>query len=85
MNFPNNIVRYIRASDAPVIVTWFVAATDDLSDNPDLQSNHNSGERFGVGDPVATVSYTVTDEAGNTATNSFTISVIVGKFLYSNG
>ena len=68
------------AADAPVKVTWSVAATDNFGITPDLRSNHNSGETFGVGDPVATVSYTVTDEAGNTATNSFTISVIVGKF-----
>ena len=79
-NVPDNIIKYIAsAANAPVEVTWTEPiATDNSGLIANLQSNHNSGETFGVGAPVATVSYTATDEAGNSAVASFTISIIVG-------
>ena len=63
-------------------MTWTEpVVTDNSGLTPDLQSNYNSGETFGVGSPVVTVSYTATDEAGNAAVASFTISVIVGQYV----
>ena len=85
--FPDNIVKYIASSnDAPVAVSWTEpTATDDSGVAPTLTPTHTSGTEFDVGIPSATVTYTATDAAGRTAIQSFTISVIVGKFrLFSN-
>ena len=83
-NFPDNIVKYIASSDdAPVAVSWTEpTATDDSGVAPTLTPTHTSGTEFGVGNPSATVTYTATNAAGRTASNSFTISVIVGKLNY---
>ena len=84
-SFPGDITKYIAsAANAPVEVTWTEpVATDNSGVTPSIQSDHNSGQTFGVGDPIATVIYTITDEAGNTAMDSFTISVIVGELFIS--
>ncbi len=57
-------------------VTWIVpTATDNCSATaPVITSSHNSGAVFPVG--TTTVTYTATDDSGNSATCSFNVTVI---------
>ncbi|MCX6182806.1 MAG: HYR domain-containing protein, partial [Bacteroidetes bacterium] len=59
-------------NDCTPVVTW---STPVSADNCafTVTSSHNSGDRFSVG--TTTVSYTVTDASGNTASCSFNVTV----------
>ncbi|MFI0425313.1 MAG: HYR domain-containing protein, partial [Flavobacterium sp.] len=74
-NCPTNITVNDTATPCNSIATW-VAPTvaDNCSTNITVTSNYASGSVFPDG--VTTVTYTVTDEAGNTSTCSFTVTVL---------
>jgi hypothetical protein len=54
-------------------VSFEVSADDDVDGPVDVTCDHNSGERFPIGETV--VRCTAEDSAGNTAEESFTITV----------
>jgi len=54
-------------------VTWTVPTTSDNCPDEVLTSMAGSGDTFGIG--TTTVTYTVTDVSGNTATCSFDVTV----------
>jgi Tol biopolymer transport system component len=69
---PNNMA--IQAtSNNPSPVTFSVSATDDKDGSVTPICSPKSGSNFAIG--TTTVSCTVTDNAGNTATKSFTVTV----------
>ena len=73
------IIQFVNsAADLPVAVTWTVTATDNSGVAPTLSQTARPGDTFPLGDTVVT--YTATDGAGNTATASFTVRVILGRF-----
>ncbi len=55
------------------VVTWAEPVSGDNCPGETVVSSHNSGDTFNVG--TTTVSYTVTDAAGNTASCSFDVVV----------
>ena len=57
-----------------VNATWVAPTATDNCDNVTVTSDYNSGSCFPIG--VTTVSYTATDDCGNTVTCNFTITVI---------
>ena len=68
-----------RTSNVPfgttsLIVFWMEpTATDDSGQVPNVIASHQSGDAFPVGPMV--VSYTATDQAGNQAACTFTITI----------
>jgi len=60
-------------SNNPSPVTFSVTATDDTDGSLSPACSHNSGDNFPIG--VTTVTCTATDAAGNTDSESFTITV----------
>src|SRR4029453_8521280 len=54
--------------------SWTAPTASDNCPGVSLGSNHNPGDTFPVG--PTTVTYTATDGAGNTATCSFTVTVV---------
>ena len=58
--------------------TWTVpAASDNCSSTVAVSASHNPGDAFGIG--TTTVTYTATDDAGNTGVCSFAITVTDGQ------
>jgi hypothetical protein len=55
------------------IVNYNVTATDNLDPNPTVECNPASGSLFGGG--TTTVECTATDEAGNSSTGSFNVTI----------
>ena len=76
---PSNIVERIdngaRDSVAPasVMVNWEEPTATDNSGVQTLTSSHASGSLFPVGDTEVT--YTSTDQSGNVANQTFTVTV----------
>ena len=61
------------------VATWTpITATDNDGMSPRLTQSHRSGDFFQVGDTI--VSYTFTDQSGNSAFCSFTVNVRIGKY-----
>ena len=78
-NCPSNITVYTGTGNAQCsqTATWTAPTVTDNCGGfsvPDLVSTHNPGDVFPVG--TTTVTYTATDGAGNTATCSFTVTVV---------
>ncbi len=72
-NMPANIVYNEQDANCGESIHWNVpAATDNCQVN--LVASHNPGDVFPVG--TTTVTYTATDNAGNSATASFDITVV---------
>ena len=65
------------SSSAPVAVSWTAPTATDFYDVT-LTSTHNPGDTFQIGNTPVT--YTATDEAGNTAQASFTVFIILGMW-----
>ncbi|MFK7933149.1 MAG: HYR domain-containing protein, partial [Saprospiraceae bacterium] len=72
-SFPNNIVTSAEANSCSVNVPWTVPTAEDDCGTATLNSNRTPNTPFDVGSH--TVTYTATDDANNTATRSFTITV----------
>ena len=60
------------------VVNWTQSTATDNSGIQTLTSTHNSGENFTIGNN--TVTYTATDDAGNTETCTFFV-IVFGKCL----
>ena len=71
INAPSNIFRESTSSSG-TSVTFSVTATDNGVNVP-VSCNPSSGSQFPIG--TATVTCTATDNAGNTASRSFTVTV----------
>ena len=70
---PANITQSNDAGICGAAVSWTAPTGTDNCTVASLTSTHSSGDTFAVG--TTTVTYTVTDLAGNTATSSFTVTV----------
>ena len=70
---PSDITQSNDAGICGAAVSWIAPTGSDNCTVASLTSTHNSGDTFEVGN--TTVTYTVTDLAGNTATSSFTVTV----------
>ena len=60
--------------DCKAVATWVDPVVSDNCSNTTLAGSHVSGSRFNSG--ITTVTYTATDDCGNSASCSFTITVI---------
>ena len=70
---PSNITQSNDAGICGAAVSWTAPTGTDNCTVASLTSTHDIGDTFAVG--TTTVTYTVTDLAGNTATSSFTVTV----------
>ncbi len=70
---PSNITQSNDAGICGAAVSWTAPTGTDNCTVASLTSTHDSGDTFPVG--TTTVTYTVTDLAGNTASSSFTVTV----------
>lgn len=73
MNVPASITQNNDAGQCGANVSWTAPSTMDNCSGAVLTSNHNSGDMFPTG--TTTVIYTVTDGSGNTAVDSFMVTV----------
>jgi HYR domain len=73
---PSNITVYTGsgATTCDATASWTAPTASDNCPGVSLGSNHNPGDTFPLG--PTTVTYTATDGAGNTATCSFTVTVV---------
>jgi len=73
---PANIVTSLplNSTDIGTVVNFTVSATDNCDANPTVIAVPPSGSTFSVG--TTTVNATATDASGNTATGSFTVTVL---------
>ncbi len=70
---PEDITVSTDAGTCDAVVTWTNPVNMDNCSIATVISTHNSGDTFPLG--LTTVTYTVTDDAGNTATCDFEIAV----------
>lgn len=74
-NVPANITVAARATSCDAVVTWSaLTLADNCTAQPTVTSTKASGDVFALG--TTTVTYTGVDAAGNTATSSFTVTVV---------
>jgi len=73
INVPANIT-VDAVSPAGAVVSYVVSATDGITPNLAVTCNPPSGSVFGIG--TTTVTCTTADAAGNSATASFTVTVL---------
>ena len=78
LTVPGNISITIDAGESSGRATWDIPTVSDNSGNFTLTSSHQPGDMFDIG--PTTVTYTLTDAAGNTVTASFTVFVR-GRYL----
>ena len=76
ISLPSDIVTTLplNSNDTGKVVDFTVSATDNCDADPSVSAVPASGSAFAVG--TTTVNVTATDESGNTATGSFTVSVL---------
>ena len=72
-NCPTNITLN-ATSNCQAIANWAAPMVSDNCPNPNIISNFSSGATFPFG--TTTVTYNATDASGNTATCSFTVTII---------
>ena len=70
---PTDITQAAAAGVGSAIVTWTAPTAADNCALASLVSSHASGSSFPIG--VTTVTYTATDDSGNTSSASFTVTV----------
>ena len=70
---PANLSVSTSATTCDATVNWTVPTSSDNCAGSSSSSSNNPGDVFAVG--AATVTYTATDAAGNTATCTFTVTV----------
>jgi hypothetical protein len=74
-NVPANITVPARATSCDEVFTWSApTVADNCTAQPTVTSTKTSGDVFALG--TTTVTYTGVDAAGNTATSSFTVTVV---------
>lgn len=74
ITFPANITVNLPADQCTAPVQWLQPVFSDLCQTiADTNATHQPGDVFGIG--TETVTYTITDAAGNTASNSFSVTV----------
>jgi hypothetical protein len=73
MTCPANITMNIDSVHCEVPVTWAAPTVQDNCGAGTLSSNYSSGDLFARG--TRTVTYTVTDQGGNTDTCTFTVTI----------
>ena len=76
---PSTQSGVIDSDMGEAIISWTVPTAADNSGMQTLSASHNPGDSFSSGS--TTVSYTSIDGAGNTATCSFDVVVVIGEFL----
>jgi len=74
---PNNIVATNDAGQCSAVVNFTPTATDNCTATPSVTADPPSGSTFAVGTTNVTV--TAVDNAGNTNTCSFTVTVVDGE------
>lgn len=72
-NCPSNLSVSNEHGDCGAIVSWTPPTANDNCAGYTVTSSHNSGDFFNLG--ITTVTYTVTDVAGNTSTCTFDVEV----------
>ncbi|XP_072028212.1 hyalin-like [Amphiura filiformis] len=72
-NVPENIIQYTDPGMSTAIVTWTSPTSSDNSGSQTLTSSHTPGTSFPIG--VTIVTYNSTDDAGNTMTSSFNVTI----------
>ena len=70
---PADISQTADAGDCGAIVTWTAPTATDNCTLDTFTSTHNSGDAFAVG--TTTVTYTATDDCGNSTSTSFDITI----------
>ena len=70
---PADINQTADAGDCGAIVTWTAPTATDNCTLDTFTSTHNSGDAFAVG--TTTVTYTATDDCGNSTSTSFDITI----------
>ena len=70
---PADISQTADAGDCGAIVTWIAPTATDNCTLDTFTSTHNSGDAFAVG--TTTVTYTATDDCGNSTSTSFDITI----------
>jgi gliding motility-associated-like protein len=70
---PSNITLSNDPGSCDAVVTWIAPAATDNCNIASFTSNFNPGDVFPLG--TSTVSYTAVDDAGNTVTCSFDVTV----------
>lgn len=70
-NCPTDIVA--NTSGTTAIVKWGALTASDNCGNVNITSTHSSGDQFNIG--TTPVSYTASDNAGNTTSCNFTVTV----------
>jgi len=73
---PDDITVQITDNDSAV-VTWDAPVATDTCLVVTVSGSHNSGDNFAVG--TTTVTYSATDDSGNTSTCSFDINVVLDE------
>jgi hypothetical protein len=67
-------ITVVASGPEGAVVTYNVSVTDNIDDNPQLDCEPPSGSTFPIG--TTKVTCTAVDSAGNTATASFTVTVL---------
>ena len=70
---PSDITQNTDSGLATAVVTWTEPTATDNAGAVTLTSSHSSGSTFGIG--TTTVTYTAIDDAGNTVSDTFTVTI----------
>ena len=70
---PSAISQPADSTVGTTVVTWTPPTASDNSGTYTLTSSHDSGDTFSLG--ATTVMYTAVDAAGNTVTDTFTVTI----------
>ncbi|MCB1098771.1 MAG: HYR domain-containing protein [Verrucomicrobiae bacterium] len=71
---PANLTLSTEVGKASAVATWVAPTADDNVSVAAFSGSHTTGTEFPIGE--TTVNYTATDEAGNSTTTSFLVTVI---------
>ena len=77
-NITQDITIIVEPGETQAMVTWTTPVATDASGEVTLTSDYNPGDMFPVG--TTTVTYMAVDFTGNTATQTFIVSV-VGEYM----
>ena len=72
-NVPSDVTRATDSGLSTALVTWAEPTATDNTGSVTLTSSHSSGSSFAAG--TTTVKYTAVDDAGNTAEETFTVTI----------
>ena len=77
---PANINQNTDIALSTAIVSWAEPTANDNAGPQTLTSSHSSGSPFEIGETIVT--YTSTDLAGNTMSETFTVTVLGKVFCF---